>query len=177
MGAQADEHPVTATDGAGERVMAAGERNVDPLLAAYLARHDARCPGCGYNLRGLETDRCPECGAGFEIGLRGVMPGMRTWIACVIMTCVGLGFAAMITLIGGLELLTWGYVEGIEYLVYGTTGVSLIASVVYLALLTRRRAVLWQRSRRGLLWTRVFSAGLLAVPPAMFGVLIIYVLA
>src|SRR5688572_21051733 len=26
------------------------------------ASHDLFCPTCGYNLRGIESDRCPECG-------------------------------------------------------------------------------------------------------------------
>jgi hypothetical protein len=28
----------------------------------YLAEHDAPCPNCTYNLRGMTTPRCPECG-------------------------------------------------------------------------------------------------------------------
>ncbi len=31
-------------------------------LLAFLATRDLACPGCGYNLRGLATPRCPECG-------------------------------------------------------------------------------------------------------------------
>ncbi len=31
-------------------------------LAAYLADHDAPCPNCSYNLRGLKSGTCPECG-------------------------------------------------------------------------------------------------------------------
>ncbi|MCA9272550.1 MAG: hypothetical protein KDA31_05840 [Phycisphaerales bacterium] len=33
----------------------------DPLIA-YLATHNAPCPECGYNLRGLKSITCPECG-------------------------------------------------------------------------------------------------------------------
>jgi hypothetical protein len=29
---------------------------------AWFAEHDVACPACGYNLRGLRSDRCPECG-------------------------------------------------------------------------------------------------------------------
>lgn len=32
------------------------------LLRRFLADRDVPCPHCEYNLRGLETDRCPECG-------------------------------------------------------------------------------------------------------------------
>lgn len=34
-------------------------------LIAILADHDAWCPACGYNLRGLKSITCPECGADF----------------------------------------------------------------------------------------------------------------
>lgn len=32
----------------------------DPLIT-YLAAHNVPCPGCGYNLRGLVSQECPEC--------------------------------------------------------------------------------------------------------------------
>lgn len=32
-------------------------------IAAYLAHHDAKCPECRHNLRGLRDLACPECGA------------------------------------------------------------------------------------------------------------------
>lgn len=28
----------------------------------FALRNDIECPGCGYSLRGLPNDRCPECG-------------------------------------------------------------------------------------------------------------------
>lgn len=31
------------------------------LLSTYLSNRDTPCPGCGYNLRGLTGERCPEC--------------------------------------------------------------------------------------------------------------------
>lgn len=34
-----------------------------PLLKAYLADRDIPCHACGYNLRGVTTVLCPECGA------------------------------------------------------------------------------------------------------------------
>ncbi len=32
------------------------------MLRVFLAEHDAPCPACGYNLRGLTEATCPECG-------------------------------------------------------------------------------------------------------------------
>ncbi len=29
---------------------------------------DLYCPQCGYNLRGIPEDRCPECGFGYDRG-------------------------------------------------------------------------------------------------------------
>jgi hypothetical protein len=38
----------------------------DPRLIRLLLERDIPCPGCGYNLRGLESPTCPECGFGFD---------------------------------------------------------------------------------------------------------------
>lgn len=38
-------------------------------LREYLAAHDAPCPGCGYNLRGVTAAACPECGRELDVGL------------------------------------------------------------------------------------------------------------
>lgn len=36
-------------------------------LAGYLKGRDAPCPGCGYNLRDLIGERCPECGEALTV--------------------------------------------------------------------------------------------------------------
>lgn len=38
-------------------------------LSAYLASHDAPCPHCRYNLRGVTTGMCPECGREVRLSL------------------------------------------------------------------------------------------------------------
>lgn len=67
-------------------------------LAGYLKGRDAPCPGCGYNLRDLRSEICPECGeslsvtkiryhgpraslASFCFGAGGVLAGMGTMLA------------------------------------------------------------------------------------------------
>lgn len=37
------------------------------LVRSYLADRDVPCPGCTYNLRGVETPVCPECGRTIEL--------------------------------------------------------------------------------------------------------------
>jgi hypothetical protein len=39
-------------------------------IRQFLADRDVACPGCGYNLRGIEQATCPECGRGIELTIR-----------------------------------------------------------------------------------------------------------
>ena len=41
----------------------------DAGLVSYLATHDAECPRCRYNLRGVGASRCPECGTTLKLSL------------------------------------------------------------------------------------------------------------
>lgn len=39
------------------------------LLARAVADRDMPCPKCSYNVRGIESDKCPECGARLALRL------------------------------------------------------------------------------------------------------------
>lgn len=43
-------------------VSASDADKVRQVVREYLADRDSPCPTCGYNLRGLDSDKCPECG-------------------------------------------------------------------------------------------------------------------
>ena len=43
------------------------------VLRRFLAKTDVACPGCGYNLRALSKNVCPECG--ITIRLKALMRG------------------------------------------------------------------------------------------------------
>lgn len=45
------------------------------LLLTYLADRDTPCPGCGYNLRGLKEDACPECSGPVALAITGPAAG------------------------------------------------------------------------------------------------------
>ena len=66
------------------------------LLAAFLETRDVKCPLCGYNLRGLTSGRCPECGEGLRLQVGGATRYTRCYIALLAACCLGLGASGLI---------------------------------------------------------------------------------
>lgn len=66
-------------------------------LRDYLRDRDAACPGCGYNLRGLDADSCPECGRRLRLGL--VRGGRASsWWFGLLGLCAGLLVSGLVAL-------------------------------------------------------------------------------
>lgn len=63
------------------------EEQPDQLLTRYLAEHDAPCPVCAYNLRGLIADTCPECGTPVRLGVVGKPRVGSGWAAGTLFWC------------------------------------------------------------------------------------------
>jgi hypothetical protein len=61
------------------------------FLLAYLADRDLPCPRCGYNLRRLSSDRCPECGDVLVLQVGSADPQMGAYAALLVATAAGLG--------------------------------------------------------------------------------------
>ena len=74
-----------------------------PLLLDFLADHDASCPVCGYNLRGISTPRCPECGRTVHFEVVPAESHLRAWVALAATTCsaAGLGLYLVADSLGG----------------------------------------------------------------------------
>src|SRR5436305_13805040 len=74
------------------------------MLLAFLAGQDVACPLCGYNLRGLTTPRCPECGRELRLSIGLTEPYLRAWIVLAAAVCAsggtGLFFVMMIARAG-----------------------------------------------------------------------------
>lgn len=64
----------------------------DSYLINYLAEQDIPCPGCGYNLRGLKAEHCPECGESIVLNVGLAEPKLGAYIAGIIGLTLGLGF-------------------------------------------------------------------------------------
>jgi hypothetical protein len=68
------------------------------LLFQWLADRDTPCPGCGYNLRGLGVDRCPECNQGLVLQVGLAEPRLAGFLATVIALALGVGFSGLLLL-------------------------------------------------------------------------------
>jgi hypothetical protein len=112
-------------------------------LIAYLKEHDSPCPGCGYNLRGVEAEVCPECSRAVRLRELQRAEEHRTWRAARLPTdCAGvagvigalLGAAwigAMLVVAKiGLDLLPWSRVT-----IY-TLGAAVVIEVALAAALS-----------------------------------------
>jgi hypothetical protein len=66
-------------------------------LIDWLRDRDVPCPLCSYNLRGLMTPRCPECGQPLQLTVSLAEPYLKAWITTAAAACIGAG--------GGLFLL------------------------------------------------------------------------
>lgn len=69
---------------------------------------DVGCPGCGFNLRGLVADRCPECNTRIQLILAQpeALWRMRRWIvAATLLTAISLA-ASVVTFATFYS--TWG---------------------------------------------------------------------
>lgn len=76
-------------------------------LRAYLAERDCPCPNCGYNLRGLAGERCPECNQALRLGVELGEPGVGRFLAVLLpLAIAGGAFAiglSIIVVISGVE--------------------------------------------------------------------------
>jgi hypothetical protein len=69
------------------------------LLQTYLAERDVACPGCGYNLRGLASEACPECRQALRLSVSLERPVTRAWFTTIIPLWIVGGGAAVAMLI------------------------------------------------------------------------------
>jgi DNA-directed RNA polymerase subunit RPC12/RpoP len=76
----------------------------ESLLYRFLSQRDIACPLCGYNLRGLTSPRCPECGRELRLSIGMAEPFLRAWVtlAVAVFAAAGIGlmFLALISHLG-----------------------------------------------------------------------------
>ena len=68
----------------------------DARLLDFVRDRDVFCPGCGYNVRNLTSDRCPECGEQLQLGLQLAEPRQAAPIAGLVGLAAGLGLGGLL---------------------------------------------------------------------------------
>jgi hypothetical protein len=68
-------------------------------LIEYLRDRDVPCPLCGYNLRQLDSPRCPECGRDIRLSVNLAEPYLRGWITAVAALCASAGVGIVMLIV------------------------------------------------------------------------------
>jgi hypothetical protein len=66
------------------------------FLIEFLAKRDVPCPRCGYSLRALTADRCPECGDPLVLTVGLAEPKMGDFIGTLVALALGAGGGGLI---------------------------------------------------------------------------------
>ncbi len=124
----------------------AGQDDVTRLLSMFLHRRDVPCPLCGYNLRDLTQQQCPECRHELRLTV-GVTKPMFLWFLLAMTPCTFAGIAAGLTLIP--MIVQWLAGAGPPPAILVTLVLlGLVSAVGGLMLIRRRFAFLRQEPRR-----------------------------
>ncbi|MEX0653560.1 MAG: hypothetical protein WD534_02825 [Phycisphaeraceae bacterium] len=134
-----------------QRPLAEPDSTVEPdLLSVYLRDRDEPCPRCGYNLRGLHTHRCPECGDALRLKVGLVEPRLGAYLATLVAACLGFGGSLLFTVIALRAAPTmWWWDEPSAKALLLTLAVSFVLLVA--AVLGRRRFCRLSRAAQRLL--------------------------
>ena len=65
----------------------------EAALLDFLRDRDVPCPLCAYNLRGLTSPRCPECGHELHLTVGVTDLRIGAWVTCLIGLAAAAGFA------------------------------------------------------------------------------------
>ena len=122
------------------------------FLTAYLRETDAACPNCHYNLRGLQNDRCPECGEPLALRVNLVEPKLTEFVLGLVALSMSLGFSSLF--FGGYAfyVLRTGNLHSSVILNLFGTGVSLLVSALLLLLWVKGRLQL-RKLQGGARWS------------------------
>lgn len=126
----------------------AGESpSLPDMLRAYLASRDEPCPGCGYNLRDLTGERCPECNQPLTLRVGLAEPHLGAYLAALSGPLAAAGTAAVILSIIAYATLRFGPPPRQEMVaIVGIPALGLVCHSGLLALLLRTRGRAWFRS-------------------------------
>lgn len=134
-------------------------------LLKFLREHDADCPLCGYNLRGLTEPRCPECRHELVLGV-GVRKVHVVWLTITLAPCFFSGIAAVLLLMP----IVWE--GGAPPVILVTDAFGFVSGAGAVVLVIHRRRFMGLKLARQMLWAGIvwavhFAAFLMLVVAAL----------
>ena len=131
-------------------IEAAAPPSDEAALLDYLRDRDVACPLCTYNLRGLTTCRCPECGRELQLSVGLVEPRIGAWVTCLVAVTAagGLGLMAILSIVAhGWDVLFTTEGPGQTFaIIYFPASVPLVPALIVF----RRR---YRRLSQTIQWT------------------------
>ncbi len=120
------------------------------LLPRFLVSRDAPCPSCGYSLRGLSRDRCPECNEVLILQVGMAEPRLGAYLAALAGHLSAVGAAAVCLTVALVFTAKHGSPAPHEQIaVYGIPVMILLLQGVPALFLCRRGGRVWFRRRSG----------------------------
>lgn len=118
---------------------------------AFLRDHDAPCPVCGYNLRGVTLSVCPECECPIELGVSSSSSYLGAWLLALLAFAMPLSFDLIIgtMMLIGVIMSAGENAEGVFLLVSLVT-LTLVSVGMLWVLVARKRD--WLRMPRRRQW-------------------------
>lgn len=140
-----------------------GESDSD-MLRSYLAERDCACPGCGYNVRGLPSGRCPECNQVLVLLVGLAEPRMGLFLAAVIGAAAGLGLNGLLLLYAVVAIARFGMGGFFNYFIVHNAAGAVAQGLMLCLLLARGpRIRRWGRGLRVALAVAMWALSLVNV--------------
>ena len=130
------------------------------ILREYLAAHDASCPVCAYNLRGVTLPVCPECECPIELGVASSHAFLGAWLLALLSFAMPLGFDVLIGLMMIVgSVMSGGQVPEAVFLMIALVTLTMISIGMLWVLVVRKRDWLCMPRRKQWRWAwMLFSA-------------------
>lgn len=112
-------------------------------LRSFLRARDVPCPACGYNLRGLPGDRCPECNELLDLRVGLVHPKLAWFITALVGLAAGAGFSGLLLLYYVWRVVPTSRRLMPEFLWTTLVGVALEGGLLAVLVLRRRSLSRW----------------------------------
>lgn len=130
------------------------------MLSAFLASHDAPCPICAYNLRGVTLAVCPECESPIELGIASSNAHLGAWLLALLAFAMPLSFDLLIgvmmivssVMTGGEDTLSLYLMISLLTLTLGCVG------MLWMLVVRKRHWLCMARSRQWRLAWVIFAA-------------------